>query len=95
MRIYAVGFAAVFLLFSLMYTHAYRLRRQLGLRPSEEQETRNAVQENALMVAIGLASFLLAYRRADWAGWVYALIGPVLTVHGTIFGKRVRQLAGK
>ena len=46
MRIYAVGFASVFLLFVLMYAHAYRLRRELGLNPVEALETRLAMQEN-------------------------------------------------
>lgn len=95
MRIYALGFAAVFFLFGLMYAHAYKLRRALGLNPAEEQETRNSMQENALMVAIGAASFAAAYYRSDFAGWIYILIGPLLTVHGTIFGKRVRELAEK
>ncbi len=31
MRIYALGFVCVFLLFVLMYVHAYRLRRELAL----------------------------------------------------------------
>ena len=95
MRIYAVGFASVFALFTLMYLHAYALRKELGLTPAESQESRNAIQENALMVSIGVASFFLAFRRPDWAGWVYVLISPVLTVHGTIFGKRVRILTQK
>jgi hypothetical protein len=95
MRIYAVGFASVFLLFILMYAHAYKLRRELGLSPVETLETRNTIQENALLAAIGVLSFVVAYRRPDWSGWTYALIGPVMTAHGTIYGKRVRSLAEK
>jgi len=95
MRIYAVGFAAVFILFMLMYGHAYRLRHELDLTPVETLETRNAVQENILLVMIAAISFFVAVRNPAWSGWTYALIGPVLTVHGTIFGKRVRLLAEK
>ena len=95
MRVYAAGFMAVFLIFGLMYAHAYRLRRLLKLNAAEEQETRNAVQENALMVAIGMASFAITFYRADFAGWIYVLIGPVLSVHGAAFGRKVRLLAGK
>ena len=95
MRIYALGFAAVFVLFALMYTHAYRLRQALELTPAEAQETRNAAQENLLMVLIAACSFVVAFRRPDLSGWTYAIIGPVLTVHGSIFGKRVRELAEK
>jgi uncharacterized membrane protein len=95
MRIYAVGFASVFLLFLLMYAHAYKLRRELDLSPVEALETRNAVQENALLGLIAVASFFVAFRRPDWSGWTYALIGPALTLHGMVFGKRVRLLAGQ
>ena len=95
MRIYAVGFAAVFILFLLMYAHAYKLRRELELTPVEALETRNAAQENVLLAAIGIVAFAVAYRQPAWSGWTYALIGPILTVHGRIFGKKVRLLAEK
>lgn len=95
MRIYAVGFASVFMLFLLMYAHAYKLRRELELSPAETQETRNAVQENGLMVLIAALAFFAALHHPAWSGWTYALIGPVLTVHGTIFGKKVRILSEK
>ena len=95
MRIYAAGFAAVFLLFAFMYAHAHKLRRQLELSPVEELETTNSIRENILLALIGVASFFLAYRNPAWSGWIYALIGPVLTVHGMFFGKKVRMLAGK
>jgi uncharacterized membrane protein len=95
MRIYAIGFASVFLLFVLMYGHAYRLRRKLELNPVEVLETRFAMQENAVLGMIGIASFLVALRSPGWAGWVYLAIGPLLAIHGAIFGKRVRVLAEK
>lgn len=95
MRIYAVGFAAVFVLFMLMYGHAYRLRDKLELNPIETLETRNALQENVLLVIIAAISFFVALRSPAWSGWMYALIGPAMTLHGTIFGKRVRMLAAK
>ncbi len=95
MRIYAAGFAAVFLLFMLMYAHAYKLRRLIGLTNAEVLETRTSIQSNALMVLIAAASFVVAFRSPAWSGWVYAIIGPAMTVHGSISGKRVRQLAEK
>ena len=93
MRIYAAGFAAVFWLFVLMYAHAYRLQRELELDPVEVLETRFSLQENALLGLIGIASFLVAIKSPGWAGWVYLAIGPLLAIHGSIFGKRVRLLA--
>src|SRR6516225_3277536 len=95
MRIYAAGFISVFLLFALMYTRAYKVRSELGLNPAESLETRLAVQENLIIASIGLLSFLLALKNPAWAGWVYFLLAPVLTIHGVVYGKRVRLLAEK
>ena len=95
MRIYASGFISVFLLFALMYERAYKLRKELGLNEVESLETRLAVQQNLIMASVGALSFVLAFKNPAWAGWSYFLLGPVLTIHGTVYGKRVRLLAEK
>jgi uncharacterized membrane protein len=95
MRIYASGFASVFLLFALLYAHAYRLRKELGLNQVEVLETRSSLQENALLAFIGMTSFLVALKSPGWAGWIYVAIGPALWIHGATFGKRIRRLAAK
>lgn len=92
MRIYAAGFAAVFFLFVLMYLHAYRLRRELGLNPVETLQTLASLSENALLALIGVASFLIALKSPGWAGWIYASIGFVLWINGSIFGRKTRKL---
>jgi hypothetical protein len=78
-----------------MYAHAYKLREGLGLNPVEVLETRLAIQENAVLALVGITSFVVAIKSPQWAGWVYLAIGPVLTIHGTVYGKRVRLLAEK
>ena len=95
MRIYGAGFASVFLLFVLMYAHAYKLRHQLGLNPVEILETRFAVRENAILTLIGAASLAVAFKSPSLAGWTYLAIGPMLWIHGSVFGKRTRLLAEK
>lgn len=95
MRIYAVGFVAVFTLFALMYAHAYKLRHELRLNPVETLETRLAVREYLLTALVGALSFTLAFKNPEWAGWSYFLLAPLLTFHGTFYGRRVRQLAEK
>ena len=95
MRLYALGFASVFFLFVLLYRHAYRLRRELQLNPAEVEAPRFEIRENVVMTLIGLLSFMVALRSPEWAGWVYALIGPVLWIHGSIYGKRIRMLGEK
>ena len=95
MRIYAAGFTAVFLLFGLMYTHAYRLRNHIGLDAVEVLETRISLQQNFIMAATGAISFVVAFRNPPLAGWWYFVLGPTLGIHGAIYGKRVRLLAEK
>lgn len=95
MRIYAAGFISVFLLFALMYARAYKLRNPLGLNAAESLETRLAIQENLIIASVGVSSFLLAWKNPASAGWAYFVLAPVLTIHGMVYGKRVRLLAEK
>ncbi len=95
MRVYAVGFTAVFSLFALMYTHAYKLRDELELNPVEALQTQLAIRENAIMVVVGAVSFALTFRNPAWAGWWYFVLGPALGIHGSISGKRIRLLSEK
>jgi uncharacterized membrane protein len=95
MRIYSAGFASVFLLFVLMHWHAYKLRQQLELNELEVLQTRISTQESAILAATGAVSLVIAFWSAAWAGWFYMILGPVLTIHGTIYGKRIRKLAAK
>jgi uncharacterized membrane protein len=95
MRVYSAGFAAVFLLLILMYSHAYKLRRELDLNPVEVLLTRIAIQDNAILATVGVISFSIAYRAPDWAGWFYSILGPALAAHGIIYGRRARKMAEK
>ena len=95
MRIYGAGFVSVFVLFALMYARAYKVRKALGLNEVETLETRLAIQENLLMASVGALSFVLALTNPAWAGWTYFLLAPVLSIHGTVYGQRVRLLAQK
>lgn len=95
MQIYAAGSSAVFTLFALMYTHAYKLRRELGLNEAETLQTKVEIQQNLILVAVGVVSFLLAFRYPEWAGWWFFVLAPALAIHGTIYGKRVRQVTEK
>jgi len=98
MVIYGIGFTAVFSVFGLLYYHAYRKRADLELSESETFETRSSVRENALFVAIGLLSIAIALiggpSQASLSGYVYGLLGPVLTIHGVASGKIKKRLYG-
>ena len=94
--VYGAGFAAVFLIFALLYWHAYRKRAALELNELETHDTRSYMQENALMAGVGLLSVGLALTNTQvsslLSGLCYWLIGPVQYLHGTHRGKSRRQL---
>jgi uncharacterized membrane protein len=96
MLIYGLGYVAVFGIFVLMYCHAYRKRTELELSEVERYDTKTSIRENALQMGIGILSVSLVLiggsAWAFWAGLCYMLIGPVLSVHGALSGRRRRSL---
>lgn len=93
MMIYSAGFIGLYVIFALLYLHAYRLREALDLNPMESYETRGVVQENVLMIGIGLLAIMLAsLRQPSLSGMSYALIGPLQTLLGARHGKRRKEL---
>jgi len=96
LAVYGAGFAAVFVIFTLLYLHAYRMRRTLGLNELEAYDTRMWLQENALMVAVGALSVAIAVfggtRHVFLSGMIYWLIAPVQFAHGLMMGRRRRRL---
>jgi uncharacterized membrane protein len=96
LAVYGAGFAAVFLIFALLYWHAYRKRAGLELNALETHDTWSYVQANALMALVGLVSVTLALTNTGasslLAGLSYWLIGPVQYLHGRRRYKARRKL---
>jgi uncharacterized membrane protein len=94
MIIFGIGYLAVFGLFILLYSHAYRRREQLDLNELEVFDTRTDIREAALNVGIAAISIALAFfgRNASLAGMTYMLCPVVMTMHGMLTGKRRRRL---
>jgi uncharacterized membrane protein YciS (DUF1049 family) len=96
MIVFSVGYVAVFLVFALLYLRAYSKRAELELNPLEVLDTRTEFGEHLLHVCIGLLSIGLAAQdtrgSAALAGFCYMLIGPVMTVHGMLAGKKRKRL---
>jgi hypothetical protein len=96
MLVFDAGYVAVFLVFVLLYLHAYRRRAQLELNRLEVFDTWTEVQSNLINVGIGLLSAGVAVsalrsHNASYSGLVYMLIGPALTIHGFVRGARRRR----
>jgi len=96
MLIYGAGFVAVFLLFALLFRHAWGKRKELQLSETEIFETGTSVQYCLLNAGVGLVSMGIAFlggeRATSLAGWSYFLLGPVAGFHETWRAKRRRKL---
>jgi uncharacterized membrane protein len=96
MMIYGAGFVSIYLIFVLLYCHAYRKRKELDLNELETFDTRASIGSDLVLVAIGFTSILIAWRGgsrfAFLSGSMYWLIGLAMMVFWTIAGTRRRPL---
>jgi uncharacterized membrane protein len=93
LTIFGLGYAAIFLVFALLYYHAYRKRAQLELNELEIHDTWSNVAENLLHVLIGALSIVITLiTRSGFGGAVYWLIGPMQFINGTVMGKRRKRI---
>ena len=93
MIVYSAGFIGIYVIFALLYYHAYRLRDQLELNALEVHDTGGVVLEHAIMVGIGALSLGLALAGFPlFSGLTYILIGPLQTIIGAARGRRRRLL---
>jgi hypothetical protein len=94
MLVFGAGYVAVFLLFALLYGHAYRFRREMELNEIERLYTRESIWSALLQVFVGAASILIAGfgppRAASWAGIIYLANGPLQAFRGMYWGRRRR-----
>jgi F0F1-type ATP synthase assembly protein I len=95
MALYSLGFVAVFLVFALLYLHAWRRRGALALDPVEALFTRARIESNALLAAVAVVSVAVAVAgNAPLAGLAYLLNLPVQWLHWSlVHGRRTRGLA--
>jgi len=96
MYIYSGGYTIIYILFFLMYVHAYKKRNELELTPAEIFDTKTRMWAHLILVLTGVLSivvaFLLPVERAGSAGFVYFIIGPAFTIFHSLRNKRKRIL---
>jgi len=96
MIIYGLGYATVFLIFTLLYVHALRKQDDLELSGTEVYDTQTSILENAMMAAIGLFSAALAASlpasKAGLAGFAFFLIAVGRSIIGSRRGAGRRKL---
>ena len=96
MVIYGLGLMAIYLLFFLMYRHAFRKSGALGLNPGEKFDCKTNVYRMMIMAGFALLSVLVALALPDTlagsAGFVYFLIGPAFFIFHSSRSKRKKKL---
>ena len=96
MIVYGLGYIVIYVVFLLLYLHALRRKTELELTAHELFDTRTKLYSHAILITIGLASILTALvlpaRLGGIAGWIYPLIGPLLTTFYVRRGKRRRRI---
>jgi uncharacterized membrane protein len=96
MLVYGIGYLSVYLLFTLLYFHALRKKEELDLSPIEIYDTVSSILGTLIHVSVATLSILVAVIGGEnfsgWAGLTYFLLGPALTIHGTMRGKGRKKL---
>lgn len=96
MVIYGIGYATVFLIFTLLYAHALQKKRELELTELEVFDTQTIVLEMGCMASVGVLSAataaMLPVPRAGLAGFVFFLIAPGRAIIGARRGAARRKL---
>ena len=95
--LYGFGFAAVFLIITILYAHAYRMRKTLGLSELETYDTISITIGNMAMVLTGLISVFMALvlNQPNAAGYWYLSILITRTALGVIRGRGRQALAAR
>jgi uncharacterized membrane protein len=94
--IYGLGFFVLFLIFALLYRHAYRKRDQLGLTAAEVFDVNSFALHHMLSAGVGLTSMTFALlappRVAFIAPMLFGLMGPVHWACGAYTDRRRRTV---
>ncbi len=92
MLFYSGGVVGIFLLYTLMYLHAYKHREVLGLNDVEVHMTRTTIREHLIHTGVGVASILLAIASQNaLSGLIYMLVGPLQFLNGWLSGRALRS----
>ena len=94
MYFYGFGVLGVFGILALMVFRAYRLKDQLELDELECHLTKTSIYTHLITAGIALISIIiLAFDgQPGYAGIVYFLMGPTLTIHGFVRGSQQEKI---
>jgi uncharacterized membrane protein len=96
MVLYALGFAAIHLLFAALYWNGWRQRHELDLTLTERLLTKTYIASDLSGMLVGLLACALALavpeHWAGYTGYTYALMWPVGTLIGRIKDRKLKRM---
>ena len=96
MGIYGLGYAAVFLVFVLLYRNALKKSAELDLNAIEVFDTRTSMVEAGFSSGVGMlcavTAKLLPTRMAGWSGFLFFLLPVGMTIIGHRRGEARRKI---
>ena len=96
MLIYSLAVFILFLIFALLYWHALRHRTELDLDGLGVFDAQTGLWRHLLTGMVALVSILIALllpRKAELAGMIYFLLGPLHATYGFLRGKARERMA--
>jgi uncharacterized membrane protein len=92
--IYGLGFFVLFLMFALLYRHAYNKRDSIGLTPVDVMDVKALAGHHLVSASVGLISAAVAFmapvRLAPLAPMLFGLMGPLHWGFGMYMQKKRR-----
>jgi uncharacterized membrane protein len=93
MMLYHIGIMAVYVVFTLMYSHAYKKREEIELNPVEVHDTRASIIDSLFFVGLGVLGILviliLGPEFSGISGMMYPVfIAPFFAIMGKRNGKK-------
>jgi uncharacterized membrane protein len=93
----SLGYAALFLMFFMLYAHALGRADQIELSERERQLTRFACWQQGVHVFVGavvaLGALTLPGPWSTLSGFLYCLIGPLIFLGGVLFAPEPKRQA--
>ncbi len=97
--IYGSGYVAIYLLFFLMYVHAFRKKDELQLTYHEQFDTKTKMYAYLILAFVGVVSIILSQilpgNLIGLAGFAYFMIWPAFTVFYIFRGRRKKIIQAR
>lgn len=89
---FSIGYAVIWLIFYLLYSHACRNRNKLKFSMYETKYVRSQKQDAIVQMGIGLLSIFFAWMNLPaWSGFCFLLIPLWLLLHHYLFKRTVKK----